>query len=145
MQEEPSTEQLLFDVQRLSAEVENLKRQKADLEILLDTTTEHSDTIEAQLASLVPTAGVTRGEIVSDLQQPLQVPVGDRLLGRMLNLFGFFGEAIDRKEPIAGGEWRSIHAEPALDRYQEMEATGVLKNAVLVFGQMNEPVYGFDR
>jgi hypothetical protein len=30
----------------------------------------------------------------------------------MLNLFGFFGEAIDRKEPIAGGEGRSIHAEP---------------------------------
>jgi hypothetical protein len=28
----------------------------------------------------------------------------------------------------------------ALDRYQEMEATGVLKNAVLVFGQMNEPL-----
>jgi flagellar biosynthesis/type III secretory pathway ATPase len=155
MQEERSTEQLLLDVQRLSAEVENLKRQKADLEILLETTTEHSDTMEAQLlskaqwaqssskeqfrarssatpvpvlvsrlcdglilyanaqlASLVPTAGVTRGEIVSDRQQPLQVPVGDRLLGRMLNLFGFFGEAIDRKEPIAGGEWRSIHAEP---------------------------------
>ena len=65
----------------------------------------------AQLASLVPTAEVTRGEIVSDLQQRLQVPVGDRLLGRMLNLFGFFGEAIDRKEPIAGGEWRSIHAD----------------------------------
>ena len=36
MQEEPSTEQLLLDVQRLSAEVENLKRQKADLEILLE-------------------------------------------------------------------------------------------------------------
>ena len=28
----------------------------------------------------------------------------------------------------------------ALERYQEMEATGVLKNAVLVFGQMNEPL-----
>ena len=52
MQEEPSTEQLLFDVQRLSAEVENLKRQKADLEILLETTTEHSDTMEAQLRSI---------------------------------------------------------------------------------------------
>jgi hypothetical protein len=36
MQEEPSTEQLLLDVQRLSAEVENLNRQKADLEILLE-------------------------------------------------------------------------------------------------------------
>jgi len=28
-----------------------LKRQKADLEILLETTTEHSDTMEAQLPS----------------------------------------------------------------------------------------------
>ncbi|MEG4027659.1 MULTISPECIES: ATP-binding protein [unclassified Microcoleus] len=51
MQEEPSTEQLLFDVQRLSAELENLKREKVDLEILLETTTEHSDTMEAHLLS----------------------------------------------------------------------------------------------
>ncbi|MEH2373437.1 F0F1 ATP synthase subunit beta [Nostoc sp.] len=157
--------------------------------------------------ALAPTAGLTRGEIVIDTQHPLQVPVGDRLLGRMLNLFG---EAIDEKEAIAGGEWRSIHATPiamservtkaeilktgikaidlltplerggktgllggagvgktvlitemihnmvkqhqgvslfcgigercreGLDLYQEMEATGVLPNAVLVFGQMNE-------
>ncbi|MHC5730265.1 MAG: hypothetical protein ACYTXY_40395, partial [Nostoc sp.] len=48
--------------------------------------------------ALVPTAGMTRGEIVIDTQHPLQVPVGDRLLGRMLNLFG---EAIDEKEAIA--------------------------------------------
>jgi F-type H+-transporting ATPase subunit beta len=158
--------------------------------------------------ALAPTAGLTRGEIVIDTQHPLQVPVGDRLLGRMLNLFG---EAIDEKEAIAGGEWRSIHATPiamservtkaeilktgikaidlltplerggktgllggagvgktvlitemihnmvkqhqgvslfcgigercreGLDLYQEMAATGVLPNAVLVFGQMNEP------
>ena len=158
--------------------------------------------------ALVPTAGVTRGEIVIDTQHPLQVPVGDRLLGRMLNLFG---EAIDEKEPIIGGEWRSIHATPiamservtkseilktgikvidlltplerggktgllggagvgktvlitemihnmvkqhqgislfcgigercreGLDLYEEMAATGVLENAVLLFGQMNEP------
>ena len=51
MQEEPSREQLLLDVQRLSAELENLKREKVDLEILLETTTEHSDTMEAHLLS----------------------------------------------------------------------------------------------
>ena len=49
MQEEPSREQLLLDVQRLSAELENLKHEKADLEILLETNTEHSDTMEAHL------------------------------------------------------------------------------------------------
>ncbi|MEG3858026.1 sensor histidine kinase [Microcoleus sp. herbarium12] len=51
MQEEPSREQLLLDVQRLSAELENLKGEKVDLEILLETTTEHSDTMEAHLLS----------------------------------------------------------------------------------------------
>ena len=49
MQEEPSREQLLLDVQRLSTQLENLKREKADLEILLETNTEHSDTMEAHL------------------------------------------------------------------------------------------------
>ncbi|MFM9263687.1 PAS domain-containing sensor histidine kinase [Tychonema sp. BBK16] len=51
MQEEPSREQLFWEVQRLRAELENLKCEKADLEILLETTTEHSDTIEADLLS----------------------------------------------------------------------------------------------
>jgi PAS domain S-box-containing protein len=49
MQEEPSREQLLLDIQQLRAELDNLKREKADLEILLETTTEHSDTMEAHL------------------------------------------------------------------------------------------------
>ena len=42
-------EQLLLDVQRLNAELENLKREKSDLEILLETTTERSNTMEAHL------------------------------------------------------------------------------------------------
>jgi len=158
--------------------------------------------------ALAPTAGLVRGATVIDTGHPLQVPVGDRLLGRMFNLFG---ETIDGGEPIAGGEWRSIHATPialservtqseilktgikiidilaplerggkvgllggagvgktvlitemihnmvkqhqgvslfcgigercreALDLYDEMKATGVLENTVLMFGQMNEP------
>jgi PAS domain S-box-containing protein len=49
MQEEPSREQLLLDLQQLRAELDNLKCEKADLEILLETTTEHSDTMEAHL------------------------------------------------------------------------------------------------
>ncbi|OIP74708.1 MAG: F0F1 ATP synthase subunit beta [Oscillatoriales cyanobacterium CG2_30_44_21] len=168
----------------------------------------HLSTQVVRGVALAPTAGLARGEVVIDTQHPLQVPVSDRLLGRMLNLFG---EAIDGKEPITDGEWRSIHSTPiamservtkaeilktglkaidllaplelggktgllggagvgktvlitemihnmvkqyegvslfcgigercreALDLYEEMEATGVLDNTVLVFGQMNEP------
>lgn len=50
MQAEPvSSEQLLQEIERLRQELEQVKRDKADLEILLETTTAHADTIEIQL------------------------------------------------------------------------------------------------
>jgi diguanylate cyclase (GGDEF)-like protein len=42
-------EQLLFQIEHLRQELEELKLEKADLEIMLDTTTEHADMVEAQL------------------------------------------------------------------------------------------------
>lgn len=59
--------------------------------------------------ALTPTQGLARGSVVRDLGHPLKVPVGQRLLGRMFNVFG---EAIDEKEAISGGDWRSIHQPP---------------------------------
>jgi PAS domain S-box-containing protein len=47
--EQLSREQLLLEIERLRQEVADLKRDKSDLEILLETTTEHSDTVEAEL------------------------------------------------------------------------------------------------
>lgn len=50
MQVEPlAIEHLLLEIERLRQELKELKRDKADLEILLETTTAHADTIEAQL------------------------------------------------------------------------------------------------
>ncbi len=48
-EEQPSTEQLLLEIERLRQEVEQLKQEKTDLEILLEMTTEHSDVVEAEL------------------------------------------------------------------------------------------------
>ncbi|OCR02568.1 histidine kinase [Oscillatoriales cyanobacterium USR001] len=48
-EEELSKEQLILEVLRLRSNIEELKSEKADLEILLENTTEHSDTVEAQL------------------------------------------------------------------------------------------------
>ena len=59
--------------------------------------------------ALTPTAGLARGAEVINTGQPLQVPVGERLLGRV---FDVFGQTIDDKEPVEGGEWRSIHQSP---------------------------------
>ncbi len=158
--------------------------------------------------SLTPTSGLARGSPVLNPGHSLQVPVGQRLLGRMFNVFG---QTIDHQAPIIEGEWRSIYQHPvplaqrsttseiletgikvidilaplerggkaglfggagvgktvlitelihnvvshhegislfcgmgernreAEELYREMQAAGVLKNTVLVFGQMNEP------
>lgn len=59
--------------------------------------------------ALTPTQGLARGSVVVDTGFPLKAPVGKRLLGRVFNVFG---ETIDRKEKIGGGEWRSIHRKP---------------------------------
>ncbi|MGB7439558.1 MAG: adenylate/guanylate cyclase domain-containing protein [Coleofasciculaceae cyanobacterium] len=41
--------QLLAEVEKLKQEIEELKQEKVDLEILLETTTEHSDNLEVEL------------------------------------------------------------------------------------------------
>jgi F-type H+/Na+-transporting ATPase subunit beta len=69
----------------------------------------HLDAHTVRGIALTPTRGLSRGSSVVDTGQPLKVPVGDRVLGRMFNVFG---EAIDRKGPVEGVEWHSIHAAP---------------------------------
>ena len=48
----------------------------------------HLDSHVVRNIALTPTAGLARGSTVIDTGHPLQVPVGEFLLGRMLNLFG---------------------------------------------------------
>lgn len=62
--------------------------------------------------ALTPTQGLARGSIVKNTGHPLQVPVGNTLLGRMLNVFG---EAIDGKEQLSASKWRSIHERFGID------------------------------
>ncbi|MBD2512427.1 F0F1 ATP synthase subunit beta [Nostoc muscorum FACHB-395] len=69
----------------------------------------HLNSHVVRAISLKPTAGLARGSPVIDTGHPLQVPVSEKLLGRMFNLFG---EAIDGKEQITDGQRRSIYANP---------------------------------
>jgi F-type H+/Na+-transporting ATPase subunit beta len=59
--------------------------------------------------ALTPTQGLARGSMATDTGQPLRVPVGRRLLGRVFNVMG---ETIDGQEEIAGGEWRPLFRRP---------------------------------
>ena len=76
--------------------------------------------------SLKPTAGLARGSPVIDTGHPLRVPVDERLLGRMLNIFG---ETIDGQEQIAEGEWRSIYANPT-PLYKRTTSSEILKTGI---------------
>lgn len=168
----------------------------------------HLDAETVRGIALTSTRGLTRGSRIVDTGQPLHVPVGERVLGRVFNVFG---EAIDRQAAVTGGEWRSIYRRPVAlmrqvttsevfetgikaidvlaplerggkaglfggagvgktvlimelihnvigqhggvslfcgigercregeDLYREIQEAGVLDNAVMVFGQMNEP------
>ena len=49
LDEQIAKEKLIFQIEQLRQELEELKLEKADLEILLDTTTEHADLVESQL------------------------------------------------------------------------------------------------
>ncbi len=85
---------------------------------------QNADTIRG--IALTPTQGLSRGAKVLNTGRPLQIPVGSRLLGRMLNVFG---QTIDGGETLEGGEWRSIHQSPLplarRSAKQEMFETGI--------------------
>lgn len=49
LEEQIAREQLLIHIERLKQELDELKQEKTDLEILLETTTEHSDMVELEL------------------------------------------------------------------------------------------------
>lgn len=76
--------------------------------------------------ALASVQGLGLGMSVTATGSPIQVPVGDSVLGRMLNVFG---DAIDDKPAPAASERRSIHqAPPALeDRvvHSEILETGI--------------------
>lgn len=75
MQEEQSREQLFCEVESLRAELERLKHEKADLEILLETTTEHSDTVEADLLSKAESAVRASEEQFRAIASATPVPI----------------------------------------------------------------------
>jgi F-type H+-transporting ATPase subunit beta len=188
-------------------EINHVLKAGSDQKIIIEVFAHLNSNLVRGIA-LTSTRGLAEGSTVVNTGQPLKVPVGKRMLGRVFNVFG---EVIDKKEPVTGGEWRSIHLPSvklnqrstsskifitgikAIDvlsplelggkaglfggagvgktvlimeminnmvgkhqgvsffcgigercregeeLYREMREAGVLKNTVMVFGQMNEP------
>ena len=84
--------------------------------------------------SMHPTDGLVRGMTVQDTGSPISVPVGENVLGRILNVVG---QPVDQKPPVESEETWSIHRDaPSLedqDTSTEMLETGIkhfMKSAV---------------
>jgi F-type H+-transporting ATPase subunit beta len=80
----------------------------------------------ARCLALTHTRGLQRGARMIDTGDQLRVPVGDSLLGRMLNVFG---EPVDQKGKLETADSRRIHQPPPDLRQrsakQEIFATGI--------------------
>jgi F-type H+/Na+-transporting ATPase subunit beta len=76
--------------------------------------------------ALMPTAGLARGAPVIDTGHPLLVPVGPRLLGRMINVFG---KAVDNEGEMEGGDWRPLH-QPPVPLTRQSTASEVLETGI---------------
>ncbi len=69
----------------------------------------HLDPETVRGVALTPTAGLARGAVIVDSGHSLRIPVGERMLGRVVNVFG---DTIDAGEDLAGGEWRPLYGPP---------------------------------
>jgi F-type H+/Na+-transporting ATPase subunit beta len=76
--------------------------------------------------ALTPTQGLSRGSPIYDTGQPLMVPVGDRVLGRVFNVFG---DTIDGREDIALGEKRSFLQKP-VPLIQQATSSEILETGI---------------
>ena len=74
------------------------------------------------------TEGLVRGAAVSDLGAPIQVPVGNATLGRILNVIG---EPVDEKGPVKAKEYRAIH-QPAPEFAAQSTSSEILVTGIKV-------------
>ena len=80
----------------------------ADQEVVAEVLA-HREGGEVRAIAMTGTAGVERGEVFWNTRQTLSVPVGDEVLGRMLDVFG---EPIDGGESLGEAPKRSIYRRP---------------------------------
>ncbi|NNJ67503.1 MAG: F0F1 ATP synthase subunit beta, partial [Boseongicola sp.] len=74
------------------------------------------------------TEGLVRGQEVTDIGEPISVPVGNATLGRILNVVG---APVDEQGPVEATERRAIHGDaPAFE--EQSTATEILTTGIKV-------------
>ncbi|MGE0493774.1 MAG: F0F1 ATP synthase subunit beta [Vulcanimicrobiota bacterium] len=99
---------VVVQVERLPPLRQALKVEHDDQDYLLEVH-QHLDEGRLRAVAMHTTEGLRRGLTVFDTGGPLDVPVGDECLGRVVNLFG---QPLDGGPPLAGEQRRQIHGQP---------------------------------
>ena len=104
LNEQIAQEQLLFEIAHLRQEVEELKADKIDLEIMLDTTTQHADIVESQL----------HNEICDRQKAQAALSLANRELEQLCVLDSLTQVANRRRfDDYLVPEWQKLHQEQA--------------------------------
>jgi F-type H+-transporting ATPase subunit beta len=74
------------------------------------------------------TEGLVRGAVVTDMGEPISMPVGNATLGRILNVIG---EPVDEKGPVKAKERRPIH-QPAPEFAAQATSSEILVTGIKV-------------
>ncbi|MCA0400763.1 MAG: F0F1 ATP synthase subunit beta [Proteobacteria bacterium] len=80
---------------------------------------QHLGENQVRCIAMDSTEGLVRGNAVTDTGAPIQVPVGEATLGRIMNVIG---EPIDEAGPVKGDGLRQIHAPAPSYSEQSTEA-----------------------
>jgi F-type H+/Na+-transporting ATPase subunit beta len=99
----------------LPAVAEGIKIVRGEGRPLVAEVQKHLDSVTVRAVALAGTAGLSRGTKAQTTGSPIRVPVGEAVLGRVLNATG---EPVDKGPPLPPEtEYRPIHASaPAIGR-----------------------------
>jgi F-type H+-transporting ATPase subunit beta len=82
---------------------------EGEKQVLVGEVQQHLGGGQVRAVALGSTDGMTRGIAVIDTGDPVKVPVGEVVLGRVFNLLG---EPVDKRGPVNATDYRSIHQPP---------------------------------
>jgi ATP synthase F1 beta subunit len=125
----------VVDVQfdgELPSILNSLEVQDHDIRVVLEVA-QHLGESTCRTIAMDATEGLRRGQGVLDTGSPIAVPVGNELLGRIVNVLG---EPIDEQGPIGNKTTLPLHAEPPSFTDQSTEAI-VLETGIKVVDLLN--------
>ena len=95
-----------------------LEVQDHDIRLVLEVS-QHLGESTVRTIAMDATEGLKRGQKVTDVGAPIQVPVGPEMLGRIVNVIG---EPIDEQGPLGNSSFMPLHAEAPAFTEQSTEA-----------------------